>query len=427
MKHLLVLLAILGLSANAMADMKWGGSAWIGYVNTDNVDGDGDAADNDQDITQWIDLHTTITKGDSLSAYVKVRHLNIWGDTDNIDASADLKNTAVKNQSSVGNSLHIIESWAWWKMNDAWSLKFGRFNLELNDGELVSINAWEDIPRGFDGAAAIGEYAWGRVGVVGVRNADYDTGSGVTQITGTSDQSVVFWGLMYDMKNLPDALSRVNFQYISAMADRATSPSVETTKKSWLGAALKGEKGKVDYRFAAVSYSGESGTTDLGGTTMMDLEVGYGLNWKNSRIAFYYHADGGNDDDSTNGFEAYDPFHYKKHENAGRMDLVEWGKGKAGNGDAAATGLTEMALKFSAQLKESCSVDFSYHIFTETEDTNGDDESALGTEIDLGFQHNYDNGFYTRVEISQFTFGDGYGANMDDAATRFWVEGGFDF
>jgi hypothetical protein len=183
---------------------------------------------------------------------------------------------------------------------------------------------------------------------------------------------------------------------------------------------VTGKSTDMDDKHAVVA-----GATTDDEQTMMQAEVGANLpDIMGLRFFLGYHQDSGTKDPTaatTTKNKTYSPYFHEMHENAGLMDIVDWGN------------LTDMWLGATMKPMDSTTVGLAYHMFKKTEKTDavnygiyGDalsanatvDKDQIGDEIDLWAEHHYGNGLVMTARLGYFMPGDAFGA--DPSATPAW-------
>src|SRR5690606_19755089 len=111
----------------------------------------------------------------------------------------------------------------------------GRGALELADGTVVSKNEFEQVPKSFEGVAGMFDFEFGKLSLIGVKGLD-------TQAAGLSskDAEANFYGLTFELKNLPEFLKLAHVHYITEVANARTAPA-EQTNRNRIGLTVDGE------------------------------------------------------------------------------------------------------------------------------------------------------------------------------------------
>lgn len=420
MKKLLVGMAALSVGVAAHADVKFSGDTNARYTNVKNVNGVKDS--NSEGWTLRNNLFVDGNKGENLSYRLQLRHVVDMG------ARAGVSPSAADASTQTNDLMYVQEAVGYAKVADNGTFSFGRSGLELNSGELISKRSFDDTNVAFDGVRYVHDAEWGRLGLSYSVSGKLNT------------NRIKFRGLSYTLKNTPEAISNLEFHYVNAHADGSALGGASgingNNSRTWIGLNAKGEMGMFDYKVDVENFTGKTNGADDSKATMIDLDLGYRLSWKDSRVSLGFHTDGTTDD----GF--YDALYYDRHNNAGLMDIVGWGN------------LQDINLKFAAK-DGNCSWGIAYHMFSRIKDdkqatlhggtstssskvTVDGTDTKIGSEIDVWYKHTYDSGIYVNAEFGMFSAGDAYknldrdspanGAdNNDETITRLFVETGFDF
>ncbi|MEC9281857.1 MAG: alginate export family protein [Bdellovibrionota bacterium] len=400
MKKLLVGIAALSIGATANADVKFSGDTMLRYTNISNADGVKDS--NSEGFKMWNNLMVDGNKGENLGYHLQLRHVDAFGASLNVQPSAvDSATNAQEN-----DLMYVQEANATVKIGENGALMFGRSGLELNNGELVSKQPFQDTQVAFDGIRYVHDADWGRLGFA--YSVAGDTGSATSK----------FRALSYTFKNMPSAISNLELHYVANNADSALAATTGT-ERTWIGLNAGGEAGMFDYALDIENFTGKTQAGADMKAMMMHLELGLRFAAMDSRAYLVYHNDGATSDSS------YDPLYYAKHKYSGRSDVLQWGN------------LNEIALGYTLKPMADSVAGVSYHMFkASSKDQNvttqagtsitTSSEDALGSEIDLWYTQNYTSGLYLTAELTMFSPGDAFGTN-DESIQRLMVETGFDF
>lgn len=434
MKKLLLTLAGIVLAGNAFAaeDTTWkhAGEMRVRYLNQMNKglkkSSELKQADNAVGWEQrtWVGL--TASKGESVTAHVKLLAAGAWGR----DISGGETSETIK-MANEKNTFGMLEGYIWWKSSDMMSWKFGRGGMTIADGTVVSFNNYEQIPRVFDGVLGSFDFGFATVNVFGVKGAELGAGAL------TTDAESNFYGVSADFKNLPDALKMANLHVIQDNQDVLASTDGHSYMR--IGLTLGGDMSGFDYRATYAMQNGTQRDTTLNkdadvkkSASMLDVGAGYTLaEMMNTRIGVIYHMDSGNKGDDAKKNNTYEPFHYDKHNNAGLMDYVSWGN------------LSYLAVTASLQPADGTTVGLNYFMFTRTQKeqaftvgktgstvTGTGDSTAIGSEIDLFANKDYGNGFNIGLRYSMFTAGEHIKkalSDKSDNASQLWLQASLGF
>lgn len=419
MKKLLFAFTSFALATSAFAqegaDIKWNAEMRFRFTNTENTPTA--KSSNDNQVDQRNKIGATLTKGDDLTATVTLLNAATWG----TEGSAGSTGGSMADDNDNDSGLYVYEAFALWKAMDNLALKVGRSSIEIADGSVVSKNDWEQEPTSSESLSATYFTEWANIAAIGVR-AMNDTFNGTNGDTVTNTNDIEYYGLMFDFKNLPEALKLVN---LHALVSKASGLAAGTIKdsKTRIGLTVKGDVSGFDYRGTYAMYNGENENTGVKTdhkASMYDVELGYTLaDLMNMRFHVLYHSDTG---EKTGGdITRYDPFFYEKHNNAGKMDIIGWGN------------LTYLKAGIALEPVEMTKVGVDYYMFTRTEkgdNTYGQagaaggygsiiaagatNDDEIGSEIDVWATKMLSNGTELNARIGMFQAGDAFGAAKED-------------
>ncbi|NJL25125.1 MAG: alginate export family protein [Calothrix sp. SM1_5_4] len=339
------------------------------------------------------------------------------------------------------NFAAINEMYANWLLADDLAVKLGRFNYQIGDGYVIGINDWEATPYSFEGVLGSWEAEFGRLQAFAFKLREYAT-AGPT----SGDPEHNTYGLNFDLKTMPEWLKAVNVHVLQDAAQIATAGTTGTTVKGTQGQDVLRYGANAGFAFSIVDlklwyagYNGKirnsSGSLDTEGT-MMQAELGVGFpGFMNSRVYAQYHQDSGDKNSTDNKNGRYDSYFYERHDNAGLMDLFDWGN------------LTYITVGWTGKPSDATDVGLTYTMFSRTEKGDGvasglyggqlnaattfGSDDKLGDEIDLWAEHRYENGLSTVARVGYFMPGGYYDkATPDkrgDDVLQVMVQGKFAF
>lgn len=310
------------------------------------------------------------------------------------------------------NMVLLQEAYGTWMVSDSFNVRFGRGGYTMADGSVISVNDYERTPYAFEGALANYELESLRVGLMGVKFANYSADAGA--IAGDPDANTI--GLSLDLKTLPSWLKTVHAHVFKNSKDYTANASPQTAVPGRddirYGVAILGDTMGIDYRFDYAANNGKiknnGNDTDRKGS-MIHAVVGYSIpELVGSRFFVTFHTDTGSDANDTSKNNTYDSFYYDSHNNGGLMDVVRWGN------------LTYYTVGYTLNPLESTEVGLMYHKFMRTNasglvtpGTFGDalfgatsptasSSKDLGYEIDLVATHKYEGGFELQARLGAF-------------------------
>lgn len=438
-----------------------------------------DFKDIDNNIKQRNKLGVSMMRGEDLSAHVTLLNTMKWGGSATAATATTADSVGQPTQGAANDTAMIHEAWAAWKFNDNITGKFGRMGMTIADGTVVSQNDWLDTPFVFEGAGVLFDYDFGRISLLGVKAGDNVTDTQIKQ-PGATDPELVYYGVSFDVKNLPDFLKMANVHVLQENRDEYQTTSTTDVRGLNLmryGITLGGDTHNFDYRATYAGLSGKLKNTYSGVNpeeinwtgSMIDATVGYTFGeFMNARIGATYHQDSGDDDTNTTAgsdgakdLKTYQPFFYERHKNAGQMDIIGWGN------------LTYWDFQFTIEPMEKLTAGLNYLIFSRTQASRASDgvfaesmsstahasftttspmlggttaatnttgtfsnnEKDIGTELDIYATQKYDNGASITARYGLFTVGEHLkktaAASPADSkaqnATQFMLEGTLTF
>jgi len=392
-----------------------------------------------------------------------------WGQS---AADVPAGSEGVGDRSSVGavgpnqpNFLEVNEAYATWMMSDEFHAKIGRMNFTFGDGSIMSVNDWQQQPFAFDGVATHWETEVGRFQFFAFKYRDYSAGIGIPGglTATTSDPQHDAYGVVYDLKHMPEWLKSLNAHIIQDVGDAvwgsATNTTIQSTQnisalRYGVGAAMA--FGAFDVKADYEMNTGKNSTASATGVVltdrtinqnMMQVEGGFSVpGLMGSRFSARYHMDSGTSAaDAATKDGSYDPYFYDRLSAAGLMQLVGWGN------------LTDISVAWSLKPTDNLDAGVGYHMFSKTnsEDfvrpgmygtklftgaqtltTGSTASSNIGSEIDLWAEHRYQGGLSMLASVGEFMPGSdtknrsNYGAGgpaNSDTVTQFMVQGKLTF
>ncbi len=421
MKRLLSFLAVAAIVPAAHAtDFNMGAEYRLRFQHDGNAAGVKDGVTTNA-FEHRVRLAPTFHAGERFTFHADLLHNNVWG----------VGHTNALPVQDEANMLYVYQAYGSWMVNDDFMLRFGQAAMTMGDGTVVAANDWERNPYAFTGVMGTYDMEFGRLSFFGVKFADPAADTTGAAPTVADPESNAF-GLAYSVKALPEFLNMVNVHVIQVNTDRLDADANSTSEEQLrYGLTVAGETAGVDYRATYAAHTGElrdaaAAKTDREGS-MYHIEVGYSLpDMMNTRFYVAYHSDSGQKD-GTDKVQSYDSFFYDKHNNAGLMDVVNWGN------------LTYISAGVTLSPMEDLDLGLHYHMFSRTEKTDGvvagnnggilsnfdDDKDAIGSEINLVATQRYSDDFQIQAWVGQFMPGDYLKLSTGpdrESYTQFFVE-----
>jgi hypothetical protein len=397
---------------------------------------------NDSNVQDRMKFGANYKANEKLSAHATVLHAATIGQDVNTVA---VGNT---NTNAADNVLMVNEAYANWMFSDDLSFKFGRQTYQIADGSLIAVNDWEQNPTAFEGLVGNWEAEFGRFQLIAFKQRELGRSSAA------KDGEHNLYGLNFDLKTMPNWLKAVNVHVLKDNADAlpgATATDINSaTTTNGLDVVRYGAMASFNFQMIDLKLNYEATTGKIktvAGTatpfapgavtesdskgTMMQAEVGAKFDgFMGSRVFVVYHQDSGA---KSKAGDAYDNFFYEKHDNAGLMDLVDWGN------------LTYLTVGLTLKPGDNTDAGIMWHNFSRTEKGNtstgdhnvfadagyGDvSKDAIGNEIDVWGEHRYDGGLSTVLRVGYFTAGDylkNHTPKTDENILQVMVEGKLTF
>ena len=272
------------------------------------------------------DLHAN----DKLGGRLTLIHTSQWGD--NLDSeTSGFPNAATPNKLVGDNSLFISEAYGIWVPIDMLNLRVGRGTFDLHDGAVLSSNDFQDVLTTFDHILVtyhrkpLKAHLWYTELANIVDDNEEDRQSG-------------FFGLNVDfVKPLPKFVDIAGLYLIYSIHNSMNFTNSDNEVQNIdgysalrYGLHVSGQPQNFNYN---ASLSGHIGTREITPGREIDTE-GFMIDLKasyvfpahlNLKVFAGFHWDSGDDSNDNNGSERYDSFFYNFHDNAGEMDVFEWG------------------------------------------------------------------------------------------------------
>lgn len=411
MKRLVLLAgATLVMSSAAQAqdsEIKHNGEFRVRYYNDMTPSGVKDVPANKSDIEGRVKVGLTMRKGENLQAHVTLLHGTKFG-ADNNAATLTESNrfTNVNNN----NGLLVNQAYGWWKAGEGFTLKAGRFNVDIGGGEFFSADQWKMVPTAMEGF-----------------QAGFDTGFAMfnayliddKQLTATApldsdpeQHNIILSG---DLKNMPEAIKTANLTLVQV--SRSETAGVGSANAQHIGVTVGGDVAGFTYKGVYAMQMGvfsKTAATELkAGGSMFDVTLGYGLpETMGLKLWANYHSDSGDDNAADDKNNEYNPLYYDSHKYGGAMDMFAWGNLTYWNVGAAVVPAEDMEVGLSlfgfTKTKENGAV----NTFATANHRQGAfalaNKSDLGMELDVYAMKKYGPAFQIDAHLGAFMPGSAF-------------------
>lgn len=397
----------------------------VRYWWTQNPGADGNDKGAESKAVHRFKIGTLYRANERFTAGLTLLHNATWGLDDgaaNVGEKSDV--------TDPDNLLLVNEAYANWMTSEDFNIRFGRQAYQIADGYVIGTNDWTEQPYSFEGVLATYESEVGRFQGFIFKLRDMGEGNGAASASKDPEHNA--YGLNFDLKAKPEWVKAVNFHIIKDSADAI---------EGGLGATVNGTQGQEAIRYGLMSaaslamfdgkvwfasHTGKNKLVDANTKAksereangmMFQAEVSTSIqSIMDSRIFVQYHYDSGDSVTSDDKDETYDPYLFERHDNAGLMDLVDWGN------------LTYLTFGWNGKLSDKTEAGALYTMFSRTETkasaagpnpginggnldfnpsttyTSGDQK--IGDELDVWVEHKYEGGLSTMARLGYFTPGE---------------------
>lgn len=416
MKRLVLLAgATLAMSTAAQAqdsEIKHNGEFRVRYYNDMTPSGVKDLPGNKSDIEGRMKLGVTMRKGEDLQAHITLLHGTIFGADKGGQATlTDPNSYSVVNNN---NSLLVNQAYGWWKAGEGFTLKAGRFNVEIGGGEFFSADNWKLVPITHEGFQVGFDTGFAMFNAYLIKDKELAANPGMD--SDPEQHNVILTG---DLKNMPEAIKTANLTIVNVA--RSETAAAGSANAQHIGVTVGGDVAGLTYKAVygqqmGVASKTAAGETKLGGN-MFDVTLGYGMP-ETMGLKFWvnYHQDSGDDNGADDTENQYQSLYYDSHKYGGAMDMFGWGN------------LTYWNLGAAIAPAEDMEVGLSLFGFSKTKENGGfgtnsnhrqtfaglANKSDLGMELDVYATKKYGSSFQIDAHLGAFM----PGAAFKDAATK---------
>jgi hypothetical protein len=326
--------------------------------------------------------------------YLSLQDVMVWGE------SRQLK------PEDGNNSFAVFEAWASIDLGNGLSSKIGRQILSYDDQRIFGGVDWSQQARNHD--AAVLKYGNDKFRAdLGLAfSQDFDNPGGF-QSVGTAYNTTGFFSyktmqylyIRQNLKNLSGSVLLLNNGFQNFIVDGESRTADGTSNLQTFGAHLEYKRGRVEAALNAFLQTGEQqNRVDVGGAYLLGLDLTYIASDKIG-VGIGTELISGNKTNTANKTEAFFPLYGTNHKFNGFMDYFYVGN------HANSIGLFDIHARANFKLGEKSTLLVKVLNFRAEQELPGG-ESALGTEIDLVFSHDY-KGFGVKLGYSQLFASDG--------------------
>ena len=323
MKRLVLLAgATLLMSAGAQAqdsEVKHNGEFRVRYYNDMTPSGVKDLPGNKSDVFGRLKLGSTLRKGENLQAHVTLIHNSQFG-SDNTGAA--LVNAAPYSTLAAQNAVLVNQAYGWWKAGEGFTLKAGRMNVEIGEGEFFSADAWRAVPIAHEGFHVGYDTSFAMVNAWLIQDKQLTAGNPDSD---PEQNNLIISG---DLKNMPEVIKTANLTLVQV--NRSEAGGVGSANMQHIGVTVGGEAAGFTYKGVygmQMGIQSKTAATELKAAgSMFDITVGYGMpETMGLKLWANYHSDSGDDAGTDDKNNQYNPMYYASHKYGGAMDMFGWG------------------------------------------------------------------------------------------------------
>ena len=398
-------------SAEVDTRVKWGGEYRLRTNVADNLDAS--SSEKQDDYFHRLILKGSMAPNDAIMVHFSLNLNQPLGS----EAKRGFGGLESSDEGS-SNDLQVLTAYGDWHLGSSFFLNFGRLDLNWGNEVLVSRNYDDQRPYSFDGLVFGYDSETFLFNAGTLRVGDLDRTQGPAS-TIDPDESAYFVSL--DFKSFGRLLKTAEFFLLriqsSNFSDVPNGISIDGSSLNRIGFSLGGEKGAFSYQADYVNLLGSYNSGQSAKAFMVHMNLGYNFGDKSpGRVYVVAHTDSGDDSGTSDVDEGYRPVYYNHHKYAGLMDILAWGNlTYYGLGfDLQYKGHTDFkvqALRFSLTDESLGPNSISYlgygggtDFISEAVSTNsnGENVSALGTELDVMIKRNFTSKAYIELILGAF-------------------------
>ncbi len=410
MKRLVLLAgAALMLSSTAQAqdsEVKHNGEFRVRYYNDMTPSGVKDTPLNKSDVVGRLKLGVTMRKGESLQGHVTLLHNSMFGSDQG--GNTALTNPTPYSTLALNNTVLVNQAYGWWKAAEGLTMKAGRFQVEIGQGEFFSADHWRAVPIAHEGFQV--GYDTGFAMINGYLIADKELTSPGNPDSDPEQHNLI---VSAELKNMPEVIKNANITVVQV--NRSETAAAGSANAQHLGLTVGGEAAGFTYKGVygmQMGIQSKTAATELKAAgSMFDVTVGYGLPatmglklWAN------YHSDSGDDAPADDKNSEYNPLYYDSHKYGGAMDMFNWGNLTYWNIGAAVVPAEDLEVGISVfgftKTKETGTVNTGANhrqaVWNSSTSTTLGNKSDLGMEIDVYAAKKYGTAFQIDAHLGAF-------------------------
>lgn len=411
MKRLVLLAgATLVMSSAAQAqdaEIKHNGEFRVRYYNDMSPSGIKDAPGNKSDVASRFKLGLTMRKGENLQAHVTMLHAATFGADKNTTTLVEPNGYNTVNNN---NSLLVNQAYGWWKAGEGFTLKGGRFNVEIGGGEFFAADQWKQVPTTHEGFQVGFDTSFAMFNAYLIK--DKELTATPPMDSDPEQHNIVLTG---DLKNMPEAIKTANLTLVNIARSETTGTG--SANMQHLGLTVGGDVAGFMYKGVFAMQMGVASKTaaleQKAKGQMFDVTLGYGLP-ETMGLKFWanYHMDSGDDNAADGDNNEYNALYYDSHKYGGAMDMFGWGNLTYWNIGAAVMPAEDLEAGLSlfgfTKSKENGAVNVTSNPNHRQTFTGLANKSDLGMELDVYAMKKYGPSFQIDAHLGAFMPGSAF-------------------